>query len=219
MGNQMCVVMRIALRIRFLCFGVLVSCCGSGMVAAQSSGPLISSVTASGSSLTLIGSGGLPGAACYVVSSPDLALPVSQWARVSTNVYALDGTCTNNVPIDGDLPSSFFRILEPAPGPPGFAAENHSATDGFSDGFDGTNMLVTVSGANTLLIAAWHAEYLGFLPDRPLPRPWRPFPLPLRLEGGIRWRARNGDYGYEWIFRRRRQSLFQNVLLGEPTSG
>jgi hypothetical protein len=178
MGNHVFVFVHIALRVRCLCFGGLALCCGSGIVAAQSSGLLISSVTASESGLTMIGSGGLPGAVCYVVSSPDLGLPVSLWAEVSTNVFALDGTCTNNVPIDGDLPNSFFRILEPATSLPGFAAENHSATDGAGPEFNGTNLLVTVSGANTLLIAAWHAEYLGYDSGDPCPDPGDPFPCP-----------------------------------------
>ena len=61
-------------------------------------------------------------------------------------------------------------------------AEANSATDGFSDGFNGTNLAVTVSGANTLLIAGWHAEYDGWDPGDPCPDLGDPCPVGWRVE-------------------------------------
>ena len=46
-----------------------------------------------------------------------------------------------------------------------FAGEANSATDGAGAAFNRATLLLTVPGANTLLVAAWHAEFDGGLPD------------------------------------------------------
>jgi hypothetical protein len=55
----------------------------------------------------------------------------------------------------------------PSPGSgsvPVFAGEANSATDGAGAAFNRASLSLNVSGANTLL-AAWHAEFDGGLPD------------------------------------------------------
>jgi hypothetical protein len=49
--------------------------------------------------------------------------------------------------------------------PPGLLIANQSATDGAGPAFNGSAIPLTISGANTLLIAAWHSEYDGGEPD------------------------------------------------------
>jgi hypothetical protein len=49
---------------------------------------------------------------------------------------------------------------------PVFVSETHTATDGPSGTqFNSSTLSVNVTGSNTLLIAAWHAEFDGNLPD------------------------------------------------------
>jgi hypothetical protein len=48
---------------------------------------------------------------------------------------------------------------------PVFVTETHSATDGAGPEFNSSTLTINVSGTNTLLIAAWHSEFDGGLPD------------------------------------------------------
>jgi len=47
---------------------------------------------------------------------------------------------------------------------PIFVTEMHSATDGAGAGFNSSTLSINVTGTNTLLIAAWHAEFDSGLP-------------------------------------------------------
>jgi hypothetical protein len=58
--------------------------------------------------------------------------------------------------------------LPPSPGTgslPAFAGEANSATDGAGAAFNRASLSLNVSSANTLLLAAWHAEFDGDLTD------------------------------------------------------
>jgi hypothetical protein len=48
---------------------------------------------------------------------------------------------------------------------PAFAGEANSATDGAGAAFNRASLSLNVTGANTLLLAAWHSEFDGGLPD------------------------------------------------------
>jgi len=48
---------------------------------------------------------------------------------------------------------------------PVFVTEAHSATDGAGPEFNSSTLTINVSGSSTLLIAAWHSEFDGGLPD------------------------------------------------------
>jgi len=48
---------------------------------------------------------------------------------------------------------------------PVFTGEANSATDGSGAAFNRSSLSLNVSGANTLLLVAWHAEFDGGLPD------------------------------------------------------
>ncbi len=75
--------------------------------------PGILSVSLSGTSLVLNGFNGASGGKYYVLMSTNLALPLSQWTRVATNVLSASGnftiTATNTV--TRNIPQGFY-ILE-----------------------------------------------------------------------------------------------------------
>jgi hypothetical protein len=75
--------------------------------------PVIASVSGAGGNLTLSGTGGLPGATYYVVSTNNVAAPLVNWPRISTNVFAADGNFTNSFPINPANPQAYFGIQVP----------------------------------------------------------------------------------------------------------
>ncbi|HXJ72354.1 MAG TPA: hypothetical protein VNM37_05860, partial [Candidatus Dormibacteraeota bacterium] len=59
-----------------------------------------------------------------------------------------------------------LNVLASAPASlPGFVTEAHSATDGSGAAFNGSTLTLPVSGADTLIIAAWHSEFDGGAPN------------------------------------------------------
>jgi autotransporter-associated beta strand protein len=91
----------------------LLNSAGSISVAGTQIPPVISSVSSAGGNLTLSGSGGLPGATYYVVSTNNVAAPLANWPRISTNVFAADGNFTNTIPISLATPQAYFGIQAP----------------------------------------------------------------------------------------------------------
>jgi uncharacterized repeat protein (TIGR03803 family) len=75
--------------------------------------PGILSVTLSGTSLVLNGFNGAAGGTYYVLMSTNLALPLSQWTRVATNVLSASGDFTITVAntVTRNIPQGFY-ILE-----------------------------------------------------------------------------------------------------------
>ena len=53
--------------------------------------PVINSFTISSGNLVLSGTNGVPYANCYLLTSTNLALPFSNWARIATNVFDASG--------------------------------------------------------------------------------------------------------------------------------
>jgi hypothetical protein len=66
-----------------------------------------------GAKLALTGSGGPAGGANYLVATPNVMLPVSQWPRVATNQFDMTGafTQTNVVPVG--VAQQFYRLAMP----------------------------------------------------------------------------------------------------------
>ena len=50
---------------------------------------------------------------CYLLSSTNLALPLSQWTRVLTNTFGSDGSFTNPIPINSSEAQRFYRLVAP----------------------------------------------------------------------------------------------------------
>jgi alpha-tubulin suppressor-like RCC1 family protein len=72
------------------------------IVAGPSPAPLITGVNLSGANLNLTGANGIAGETLFTLMSTNLALPLSQWQAVATNVLSADGnfslTATNAAP-------------------------------------------------------------------------------------------------------------------------
>jgi hypothetical protein len=60
--------------------------------------PTITKVSITGTSLLLSGANGAPGQTYYVLSSPNVGLPISQWTPVATNVMSGSGSFSIVVP-------------------------------------------------------------------------------------------------------------------------
>jgi autotransporter-associated beta strand protein len=91
----------------------LLNSAGKLSVAGAQIPPVISSVGTVGTNLTLNGTGGLAGVTYYLVSSTNVAAAMATWQRVSTNVFAANGSFTNTIPISQALPRNFFRVQVP----------------------------------------------------------------------------------------------------------
>ena len=75
--------------------------------------PVINSVAVSMSALVLQGSSGVPGADFYLLTSTNLATPMTNWTRLLTNAFDNNGNFdfTNLLYTNG--PMGFFRLQTP----------------------------------------------------------------------------------------------------------
>ncbi|MGB7768100.1 MAG: LamG-like jellyroll fold domain-containing protein [Verrucomicrobiia bacterium] len=133
-----------------------------------------------GSNLVVSGSGGVPGAAYYVLASTNLtAEPSCLWQRVATNVFSGTGEFSNSIPITLSVPQEFLIVATTVPtqtpglvaaysfdegagttatdasgntnnGTIGSAAWTHYGRYGGALMFDGTTAFVTVTDAASL---------------------------------------------------------------------
>jgi autotransporter-associated beta strand protein len=73
--------------------------------------PRITGTSLSGNTVTISGSGGLPGGVYYVLESTSVAQPLATWTRIATNNFDASGnflwTGTPHVPV---LPAAFYAI-------------------------------------------------------------------------------------------------------------
>jgi len=65
--------------------------------------------------MVLQGRGGPTGgsAVYWVRSTTNLALPLSEWSVVATNVFNADGTFSNSLPVDSGIPQQFYQLQIP----------------------------------------------------------------------------------------------------------
>jgi len=75
--------------------------------------PVIHHFAVSAGTATLLATNGPPGGGYTVLSSTNLASPVSQWETVSTGTFAGDGTATNSIPSNAGEAARFFRLQQP----------------------------------------------------------------------------------------------------------
>jgi autotransporter-associated beta strand protein len=64
-----------------------------------------------GTNIVLSGSGGTAGGTYHVLSQTNVALPLSLWTPIATNVFSTDGKFTNSIPVDPAKHQSYFDIL------------------------------------------------------------------------------------------------------------
>jgi autotransporter-associated beta strand protein len=83
------------------------------LVVAAAGPPAIGSVIRSGSNLILSGTGGTAGGEYYVLLSTNLALPLSNWTSIATNVFDGSGGFSLTNPINLAEPQQFWILKEP----------------------------------------------------------------------------------------------------------
>jgi len=66
-----------------------------------------------GTDVVIAGTGGLPGGTYQILVSTNIALPISQWTPVATNLFDGSGTFHYTNAINADLPAQLFRIALP----------------------------------------------------------------------------------------------------------
>lgn len=72
--------------------------------------PAIVGTRWSGSSLIITGGNGQPRATCYLLESTNVALPSSQWPRISTNVFDADGGFAFSNTVTANVPHAFYQL-------------------------------------------------------------------------------------------------------------
>jgi hypothetical protein len=75
--------------------------------------PRIVATTLSNGSLVLSGTNGVPGATYYVLSSTNVALPMTNWTRVATNAFGSSGEFSFTNSVSSLVPQSFYLLQVP----------------------------------------------------------------------------------------------------------
>jgi len=78
-----------------------------------SSQPVIGSVVVSGGNLIFRGSNGATNGTFYVVTSTNVATPLTNWTTLSTNTFDANGAFSVTNPISAGTPKRFFRLKLP----------------------------------------------------------------------------------------------------------
>lgn len=75
--------------------------------------PVFSAVGTDGNNLVLSGSNGPANASYYLLTATNLALPMTHWTRIATNLFDVNGAFNLTNPIDPDQPQLFYRLHLP----------------------------------------------------------------------------------------------------------
>ena len=75
--------------------------------------PRFGSASLAGSSLVFTITNGTPAAGCYVLSSTNLLLPLTNWTRLATNVFDANGAFSYTNVISANVPQNFYRMFLP----------------------------------------------------------------------------------------------------------
>ena len=75
--------------------------------------PLINRVTSPAGHLVVQATNGLPGSAFTLITTTNLALPLSEWSAVSTGAFDGGGVSSNSISANPAEPARFFRIQQP----------------------------------------------------------------------------------------------------------
>lgn len=80
---------------------------------AQANPPVFGAVSSTGGDLVMSGSNGAPNATYYLLTATNILLPMTNWARVSTNQFGPDGSFNLTNPINPANPQLFHRLQLP----------------------------------------------------------------------------------------------------------
>jgi len=75
--------------------------------------PVFEDVLRMGTNVVMRGTNGTPGATFYVLSSTNVALPLAQWSRVSTNMFDGGGNYAITNVVNTSIPQRFFALDAP----------------------------------------------------------------------------------------------------------
>jgi len=75
--------------------------------------PVISQLTAAGGNLVLQSTSGLAGSGFSLLSTTNLALPISAWTTSATGSFDGNGIGSNSIPIHPAEPARFFQLQQP----------------------------------------------------------------------------------------------------------
>jgi hypothetical protein len=75
--------------------------------------PRIEALELSGTNLIFSGASGIPGGNYYVLVSTNIAVPISEWARVATNVFDTSGGFSFSQPLSVNQPQMFYSLQLP----------------------------------------------------------------------------------------------------------
>jgi hypothetical protein len=75
--------------------------------------PWIASMLPAAPGMILSGANGLPGGMYYVLESTNVTYPGSQWTRMATNQYDMNGNFTCPIPMKTDASPHFYLLQEP----------------------------------------------------------------------------------------------------------
>jgi hypothetical protein len=70
-------------------------------------------LTRVGTNVVIVGSGGLAGAPCHILSSTNASLPVSQWTQLGTNQFDAGGGLSYTNAINPAASMQFYQISQP----------------------------------------------------------------------------------------------------------
>jgi autotransporter-associated beta strand protein len=85
----------------------------AGLLSVISIVPKIDVVSCVGSNFVMSGSGGQPYGTYFVLVSTNLALPLSGWTRISTNVYDASGNFLFTNPLGSSMTAQFYLLQAP----------------------------------------------------------------------------------------------------------
>jgi hypothetical protein len=80
------------------------------VVSAPTPRPVISSFTLSGGNLLWSGTNGVPGWSYYLLTSTNVALPISSWTRMATNQFSTNGTFASTNAVNGAIRQQYFLL-------------------------------------------------------------------------------------------------------------
>jgi hypothetical protein len=75
--------------------------------------PEFQTAALSGTNLVLAGTNGIVGTPYYLLTTTNIALPLTNWAPVVTNVFGPGGSFSNNLPVDPTADARFYRLQSP----------------------------------------------------------------------------------------------------------
>jgi autotransporter-associated beta strand protein len=86
----------------------------NGTISVKASGPSITNIALLGNAVIMQGGGGQSAGTYYVLASTNVALPLTNWLRLATNTFAVDGTFSITNGLEASARQAFY-VLQLSP--------------------------------------------------------------------------------------------------------